>query len=603
MYEENVYLLDLCILSYHLHAQTLIWPFDPYYEQMIVKKIGNKEVTGKESRERRKQFMAQVHAATDESAQLQEELHGPGSCQGKSTSGWEPNDLLEPVIANYKQIYPWRPAFTRPTREDEEWIVYNTPHAITDPINEVNMVRYSAKAGPNHKNPKVLADVIYHTRPPQNRPNMPAATDLLYCFEGGTGAIGDDTMPTHPAWSMMGFVLARTVTDVELKISTQNPQPLGYDIYIVFRGSRSGKLRPKEAGYKQKGNPDWVTDLEMLKPLVPDKEISAQGSLCRGFRTSIKSMLPTVVKAMTEIHMAKGGTPRNIFVTGHSLGAALACHFTSAMLCGTKYGPDGAGTDMPGSLRLWPWRAAQLVTFSSPVVGDAEFQKYFDAKILSRRVWLDGDPITQEQKHSLVGVPWRISVRDKESLKDKGVVVLLSSHQPYKVRRNLIRERLAEGYDMSGVPAGTGQDHRDEPWKIFKYSMGTLSHLESLQRRQDDATQKLWPFRNLFPNMVEHLLLYLKIFQDSKLNFSFAEKQKLKDLIYNVEKFKTDGNPKPGTLERYWTSAADIQADIKFVDFIGLCLFLAALSEGFCDDASASTIKLGEYPALLNERI
>jgi hypothetical protein len=32
MYEEFVYLLDLCILSYQLHAQTLIWPLDPYYE-------------------------------------------------------------------------------------------------------------------------------------------------------------------------------------------------------------------------------------------------------------------------------------------------------------------------------------------------------------------------------------------------------------------------------------------------------------------------------------------------------------------------------------------------------------------------------------------
>jgi hypothetical protein len=32
MYEETVYLLDLCILSYHLHAQTLIWPVDSYYK-------------------------------------------------------------------------------------------------------------------------------------------------------------------------------------------------------------------------------------------------------------------------------------------------------------------------------------------------------------------------------------------------------------------------------------------------------------------------------------------------------------------------------------------------------------------------------------------
>src|SRR5258708_18409123 len=118
MYEETVYLLDLCILSYHLHAQTQIWPFDPYYEQMIIKEIGGEDVTGKASRKRRKQFMDQVHVATDASAQLQEDLHGPGSCQGASTSGWDANYLLEPIIANYAQIYPWRASFTRPRRED-----------------------------------------------------------------------------------------------------------------------------------------------------------------------------------------------------------------------------------------------------------------------------------------------------------------------------------------------------------------------------------------------------------------------------------------------------------------------------------------------------
>jgi hypothetical protein len=34
-----VYLLDLCIFSYHLHNQTLIWPMDPYYEQLSSQKL------------------------------------------------------------------------------------------------------------------------------------------------------------------------------------------------------------------------------------------------------------------------------------------------------------------------------------------------------------------------------------------------------------------------------------------------------------------------------------------------------------------------------------------------------------------------------------
>ncbi len=413
MYDETVYLLDLCILAYQLHAQTLIWPMDPYYEQVY-----DDDDKRDMAKKRRDAFMSQVRTATAN----RPDLHGPGPCQGDDRSGWRSNLLLDPIIANYARIYPWRPSFTRPNRENEKWIVYNTPSEITDLINEVRMVRYDSNAGPFAANPTIQPDVIHRNRPALNRPKMPAATDLLYCFEGGTGAIGgDSTQKQYAAWSMMGFVLARTVTDVELKLSTanlQNPQPVGYDIYIVFRGSRSGALRPRAALAKEKGNPDWVTDLDLFQ-LVADPEISAHGSVCRGFRTSIKSMLPTVVKAMTEIDTAKKGAPRNIYVTGHSLGGALACHFTSAMVFGTKYGPNGVGKDMPDSLKRWPWRSVQLVTYSAPVVGSPIFKSYFDMSILSRRVWLDGDPITQEQENCLVGVPCRISVRDEDADCDK----------------------------------------------------------------------------------------------------------------------------------------------------------------------------------------
>jgi hypothetical protein len=604
MYDETVYLLDLCILSYHLHAQTLIWPFDPYYEQMIVKAIGGEEVTGKASRERRNKFMEEVRAATDLSANLQEDLHGPGSCQGDSQAGWAPNQLLEPIIANYAQIYPWRPAFTRPTREDEPWIVYNSPSVITDRIKEVHMVQYYRSAGPNHNKPKVRADPIHTQRPVQNRQNIPAATDLLYCFEGGTGAIrsdkteGDKSERKYAAWSMMGFVLARTITNAELNITANPGAAAGYNVYIVFRGSRSGKLRPKEAGFKEKGNPDWVTDFD-LNQVVSDEELSAQGSVCRGFGTSIKSMLLPVEKAMTEIHAAKAQKPpRSIYVTGHSLGAALACHFTSAMVCGTKYGPSGAGKDMPDSLKLWPWSSVQLVTFSSPVVGGAAFKKYFDNKIGSRRVWLDGDPITQERINYLVGVPCRITRRDTTL---KRVVLLPSSHEPYLIRRNLILWRLSDNIDMSDVPAPTGKPHKDEPWKLFKYCNDMMSDLERMCR--DGG--KSWPFRDLFPNLAEHLLLYLEILQNSLPNLLPAKATKLQTLINDVKKIQTDGKPPSlSSLENSWTSAVDITGDDNFGDFIGLCLFLAGLCKGLGDfPNSASGITQGKYPSLLKERI
>jgi hypothetical protein len=58
---SDVYLLDLCIFSYHLHAQTLIWPMDPYYEQM-------ENASG-----RRERFMTEVRLQTANKF----DLHGP----------------------------------------------------------------------------------------------------------------------------------------------------------------------------------------------------------------------------------------------------------------------------------------------------------------------------------------------------------------------------------------------------------------------------------------------------------------------------------------------------------------------------------------------
>src|SRR5271166_546807 len=285
-YNSDVHLLDLCIFSYHLHAQTLIWPMDPYYEQM--------ELMGAFAAEKRREiFMKKVREKTTKRT----DLHGPASCQGDLSSGWPSNEFLEPIISDYSRIYPWRPSFTRPEREKAPWVVYNTPSRITDSINVVKMFRYDTNAGPyKGASPTVQVDPIHDSRP-QNLSSLPNATELLYCFEGGTGAIGggETTQKQYPLWSIMGFALTRTVTDVELDLRTKDvkkPKPVSYDIYIVFRGSRSGELRKWEAGAQKMGNPDWVTDWDLFT-LIGDADISERGKVCRGFGTSIKTMLPT----------------------------------------------------------------------------------------------------------------------------------------------------------------------------------------------------------------------------------------------------------------------------------------------------------------------
>ena len=86
----------------------------------------------------------------------------------------------------------------------------------------------------------------------------------------------------------MGFVLR---TSCHLRIRRT-------DLYIVFRGSRSGKLRPLQAG-SGKGNPDWVTDLQIARKPVEVPEISVRGKCVKGFSASLLTMLPTVMASLS----------------------------------------------------------------------------------------------------------------------------------------------------------------------------------------------------------------------------------------------------------------------------------------------------------------
>jgi hypothetical protein len=347
---EELHLLDLCILAYHLYSQTLYWPLDPYYEQ---------------SADDRVDFMNHIrqnYTPTKFPKAQFPHLSGPGAIRGLPT-----NPTLDPIICDYSLMCPWRPSVTRPNAEKEGWIVFDTPRAITDRIGSIAMFY--------HKDWRTFGNTPPGTAPDLQapRPNAPGiARDVLCCFEGGTGGMTHGLVSQTAAaqrdhaWSMMGFVLARH------KDETQND----YDVYIVFRGSRSGELRKTES-LGGRGNPDWVTNLNSVisvGSLIDDRVISPVGKVCNGFSYCVSTMLHTIMECLAYVQIQKGNNPpQKIYVTAHSLGSSLAVHFTSAMLMGEEHGFQTAGTKMPQAIRAWPWAKRTLITFAQPPVGNKDF--------------------------------------------------------------------------------------------------------------------------------------------------------------------------------------------------------------------------------------
>ncbi|MFL5349683.1 MAG: lipase family protein [Hyalangium sp.] len=101
---------------------------------------------------------------------------------------------------------------------------------------------------------------------------------------------------------------------------------------IVFRGSRSGDGARALVGaqVKSKGSPDWVTDMNHLKGVkVPNMGGS---TLAVGFYRAYMSCVTSLVAAFN--YALAGGPLQAIYVTGHSLGGALAQNAFLDLTCG-----------------------------------------------------------------------------------------------------------------------------------------------------------------------------------------------------------------------------------------------------------------------------
>ncbi|MEP1930918.1 MAG: lipase family protein [Roseibium sp.] len=367
-YHPVVYHLDLSILAYQLYGQSLIWPFDPYYEELASDKSQRKKMMEKVRKWAKKQGAVQKVNNRGVS-----DYRGPGLL-----NGYADNPTHDPIIYDYSLVHPWSDTITNAAGT---WTEYLTPKQITGRIKN-GYICYRPTG-----QPESASTIVEISR--TNAKRDPKAADILLAFEGGTGDKGEDGQPHSQ--SLMGFVLLRQKTTG------------GYDAHIAFRGSRSGSAaRAAIQSFSDggaKGNPDWITDLgyNKLSSGQGGSLISRTGQVHRGFARSIQSILPQLTNCLKKAATLKKSLPENIFVTGHSLGGALAQQFTSAILLGARYGPDGTGPAMPRSLRDWPWQNIKLLTFGAPRVGDKDFATMLTvAKLQSEQFSTAVNPIDKK---------------------------------------------------------------------------------------------------------------------------------------------------------------------------------------------------------------
>ena len=382
MYADDVDLLDLCILAYQLHAQTLVMRTDPYGEYMRSKGRA-RHIPGAQ---RRRRFL---EALSEEIDALPRPLQGPSYAgpgfmrspvqnqRNNPPLSWPNNNLLDPVLSDYSRVCPHLPGLVQQYKHHEGWIIYRARTSITDRIGRVFVVEYDSNNGPSSANP-----TFHHPNPaPYPHPEVPCPLqapaanpqpDLLYCFEGGTGGAASND---GKIWTLMGFVLAREDT-----ASAQPQKP--YDVFIVFRGSRSGRFsaaRTLGSLSVSKGNSDWVTNTEFAT--TSGRTQVSSHPIHRGFVTAVETCLPAIKDAL--LNIPKNYAPRSIYVTGHSLGGALARCFANAVLLGQF------GQQLMQAMPKWApaLRTLNLKTFAAPPVGEIDFMRDFNSVLPGAQNW------------------------------------------------------------------------------------------------------------------------------------------------------------------------------------------------------------------------
>ena len=122
-YHPLVYHLDLSTMAYQLYDQSLVWPFDPYYEELT------------SNNNARQIYMDKVHAwARRQGVEQSQRRSGVRSYRGPGSLGSFPNNgSHDPIIYDYSRISPRAQSISNTVGK---WTEYLTPTQITASIKD-----------------------------------------------------------------------------------------------------------------------------------------------------------------------------------------------------------------------------------------------------------------------------------------------------------------------------------------------------------------------------------------------------------------------------------------------------------------------------------